>query len=264
VLTIDFNKLNIKSGYRILDIGCGSGRHTCGAARFKQVTVIGVDINPGEVNEAKKRLEFQEKTGLSDGCWNVLVADINRLPFDDNFFDLVICTEVLEHISDQKSAVHEVVRVLKPGMDAAVSVPRYWPEQICWRLSEEYRSAENGHIRIYKKAELVKLLEQAGLKHWTSHYAHSLHSPYWWIKCLVGPSKEDSRLVNLYHRFLTWDILKRPAITLFLDRLLNPVLGKSAVLYLRKDRNDHPGSPEDMVPESKAKTAKSDGKNTNN
>lgn len=234
MLTIDFNRLNIKSGYRILDIGCGSGRHTCAAARLKHVTATGLDINYEEVSEAKNRLEYQEKIGLTAGYWNILVADINRLPFGDNFFDLVICSEVLEHISDQKGAVHEVVRVLKPGMNVVVSVPRYWPEQICWRLSEEYRSAESGHIRIYKKAELVKLLEQAGLKHWASHYAHSLHSPYWWLKCLVGPSKEDSRLVNLYHRFLTWNILKRPAITLFLDRLLNPVLGKSTVLYLKK------------------------------
>jgi SAM-dependent methyltransferase len=208
-----------------------------------------MDINPDEVKEAKKRLEFQERTGLTDGCWNVLVADINRLPFGDNFFDLVICAEVLEHITGQKGAVAEVVRVLKPGMDAAVSVPRYWPERICWRLSEEYRNTENGHIRIYKKKNLISLLAWAGLKQWGVHWAHSLHTPYWWLKCLVGPSRKDSILVNLYHRFLTWDIMQKPAITLFLDRLLNPVLGKSTVLYLRKDRNNHPDNPEDMVPE---------------
>ncbi len=234
MLTIDFSRLSIKSGYRILDIGCGSGRHTCAAAEFSRVTVIGIDINPDRVSAAKKRLEFHENTGLSDGCWNVLVADINRLPFGDNLFDLVICAEVLEHIADQKGAVYEVVRVLKPGMDAAVSVPRYWPEKICWRLSEEYRNTKNGHIRIYNKKNLINLLERAGLKPWGTHWAHSLHTPYWWLKCIVGPSREDSRLVNLYHRFLTWDIMKRPAITLFLDRLLNPVLGKSTVLYLKK------------------------------
>ena len=63
---------------------------------------------------------------------------------------------------------------------------------------------------------------------------------------------DDYPLEGLYWRM--------ESITLFLDRLLNPVLGKSTVLYLRKDRNNPPGSPEDMVPESKAKTAKGDGK----
>ncbi|HUV76725.1 MAG TPA: SAM-dependent methyltransferase, partial [Desulfobacterales bacterium] len=67
--------------------------------------------------------------------------------------------------------------------------------------------------------------------------AHSLHTPYWWLKCLVGPEREDCRLVNLYHRFLVWDIMRHPWITRFLDRLLNPVMGKSLVVYLTKD--DH-------------------------
>ena len=234
MLTVDFNRLRINPGDRILDIGCGSGRHTCQAARFKNVTAVGIDIHLEEVRAAKSGLIFQDNLGLTAGQWMTLAADLSELPFNDQFFDLVICSEVMEHIPDQRSAINEMVRVLKPDKNIVVSVPRHWPEQICWRISKEYRSTDNGHIRIYKKAELVQLLEQAGLTHWASHYAHSLHSPYWWLKCLVGPSREDSRLVNLYHRFLTWDMMRQPAITLFLDRLLNPVLGKSTVLYLKK------------------------------
>jgi len=50
----------------------------------------------------------------------------------------------------------------------------------------------------------------------------------------VGPTREDSLIVNLYHRFLTWDIMKKPAATRFFDKLLNPVAGKSLVLYFTK------------------------------
>ena len=67
-----------------------------------------------------------------------------------------------------------------------------------------------------------------------SHHAHSLHAPYWWLKCLVGPTRDDSLPVNLYHRFLTWDIMQKPKPTRLLDRIFNPLFGKSLVLYFEK------------------------------
>ena len=82
--------------------------------------------------------------------------------------------------------------------------------------------------------ELIDLLESEGAKTWAIHHAHSLHTPYWWLKCLLGPARNDSAPVNLYHRFLTWDIMKQPWVTQLLENLLNPLLGKSMVVYLRK------------------------------
>ena len=70
------------------------------------------------------------------------------------------------------------------------------------------------------------------------HYAHSIHAPYWWLKCFVGPTRADSAVVNLYHRLLVWDIMKKPWVTRWIDRLLNPLLGKSMVLYLQKNRKE--------------------------
>jgi SAM-dependent methyltransferase len=237
MLTVDFDKLPLKAGTKILDIGCGSGRHTCAASRLDKVTVIGSDISFEEVSEARNRLVDQEDMGLQAGrMWAILASDITDLPFFDNFFDMVICSEVLEHIADQDKAVKEITRVLRPGGDLVVSVPRYLPERICWALSESYHQVPNGHVRIYKKKELIALLEGSGSRLWASHFAHSLHTPYWWLKCLVGPAREDSTLVNLYHRFLVWDMMKKPRLTRFLDRLLNPLLGKSIVYYLRKEK----------------------------
>jgi hypothetical protein len=72
------------------------------------------------------------------------------------------------------------------------------------------------------------------MSHWRTHYAHSLHSPYWWLKCLLGVDREDILPVRLYKRFLTWDMMDKPKLTQTLDHLLNPVCGKSVVLYFRK------------------------------
>jgi len=240
VITVDFKRIRRSeakglTGSRILDIGCGSGRHACEAYRLKDVTVIAADLNYPNVAEAKKRLLFHDRLGAhGGGRWGLSVADITRLPFRDNFFDLVICSEVLEHIPDHETAAGELLRVLKPGCHLVVSVPRFFPERLCWALSGEYHKANQGHIRIYKRKALTDLIEKSGAQQWGAHFAHSLHTPYWWLKCLVGPTRNDSLPVNLYHRFLTWDIMKKPFLTRGLDILLNPILGKSIVLYFNK------------------------------
>ncbi len=235
VITVDFKRLNIKPGFKILDIGCGPGRHTCAAYEHQKVTVVGADLSLKDLKEAKSRLNFHDSVGAhGNGAWALSTADVTRLPFKDASFDLVICSEVMEHIPDHEIAAGELLRVLKPGMNLVVSVPRFFPEKICWALSDEYYNANQGHVRIYKKKEIVKMIKNSGAMHFGSHWAHSIHTPYWWLKCLVGPTRTDSGAVNLYHRFLTWDIMKKPVATRFADRLLNPLMGKSIVLYFRK------------------------------
>jgi SAM-dependent methyltransferase len=236
MVTVDFDRLRLEPGFKILDIGCGSGRHTSAAYRCREVTVIGVDLNIDDLNDAASRLQLHDRLGEhGGGTWALSAADILALPFQDNRFDLVICSEVLEHIMVHTAAIREVVRVLKPGKNLVVSVPRTWPERICWILSPAYAGSRDGHVRIFKQRQLISDLSSAGLRLWDRHFAHSLHTPYWWLKCLVGPDRKDSPAVNLYHRFLTWDMMKKPRVTGLLDKLLNPVLGKSLVVYSRKE-----------------------------
>jgi SAM-dependent methyltransferase len=235
MVTIDFSRIKLPPGSRILDIGCGSGRHLAAAVRIPAAIVVGLDADRAELTAAIRRLELNERLGArAGGRWSLCAADGLHLPFDDARFDLVICAEVLEHIPAHTAAVTEIARVLRRGGDAVVSVPRYGPERLCWALSRDYAPAKGGHIRIYSRLGLMALLDQAGLKPWAAHHAHSLHTPFWWLKCMVGPGRQDAGLVNLYHRFLTWDLMQKPRSTRFLERLLNPVLGKSLVIYCKK------------------------------
>ena len=236
MITIEFKRLSISPGERLLDIGCGSGRHAGEASRLQGVTVIGADRNFPDLIEARNRLNFIEHCGENGGGNRALsAADITALPFADESFHHVICSEVMEHIPDHATAARELARVLKPGGNLAVSVPRFLPERICWWLSQDYYSANGGHVRIYRKEGISGLFREQGLTQKGSHhYAHALHTPYWWLKCLVGPSRTDASIVNLYHRLLNWDIMEKPRITRTLDRLMNPVLGKSLVLYFKK------------------------------
>ena len=235
MITVDLKKAGLKPGQKVLDIGCGSGRHVAAAYQHPDVTAIGTDLSFQDLGQARERLLFHDRLGEhGHGAWGLNVADITALPFERHAFDLVICSEVMEHIHDERAAAAEIFRVLKPGHTLVISVPRYFPEWVCWKLSDECRLANQGHIRIYRKKRLVALFENLGLQLIGAHYAHSLHTPYWWLKCLVGPTREDACPVNLYHRFLTWDILRKPRLTRSLDRFFNPLFGKSLVLYFVK------------------------------
>ena len=105
---------------------------------------------------------------------------------------------------------------------------------IAWAAREAVHN--NPNVRIYKNGELADRMAAAGLDVTGSHRAHALHSPYWWLRCAVGPNEpvENNRLTALYNRFLTWDIMKQPTITRLADQALNPVLGKSLVVYATK------------------------------
>ena len=235
MVTVDFSRLAIGPGSRVLDIGCGTGRHTAAAYQCPNITIVGADLNFDDVRQARHRLLFHDHCREhGGGRWLLSVSDIACLPFEDTCFDLVICSEVLEHLVDEKTAVREIIRVLKPNSPLVVSVPRYFPERVCWALSEAYHQTADGHVRIYRKQQLVRLLEAGGVVYRSSHFAHSIHTPYWWLKCLAGPERMDAPIVNGYHRFLTWDILNKPRITRFLDAFFNPLFGKSLVVYCTK------------------------------
>jgi len=232
MLTVDFRQIPLRAGMRVLDAGCGSGRHLCESFRTPGVEVAGVDLNRADLGKAKGFLSLIARE--QKGRWIVAQADVTKLPFADGSFDVVICSEVLEHIQDNRTAVAELVRVLKPGGDLVVTVPRFWPERICWAISRAYHREPGGHIRIYQKQELMDLLEAAGARCRQIRYRHGLHAPYWWLRCLVGHKNETFWLVKAYRKFLEWDIIHHPPLTAWMDRILNPLIGKSIIFYLKK------------------------------
>jgi ubiquinone/menaquinone biosynthesis C-methylase UbiE len=235
VLTVDYDKLEMHEGERLLDLGCGGGRHAFEAAK-RGAKVIALDAGSDEVSKVRDTLGAMVEAGeISDPTGTGAIrGDALHLPFPDGAFDRVIAAEVLEHIPDDSDAMRELVRVLRPGGLMAITVPRFGPEVVNWALSEEYHNVPGGHVRIYRRSELVRRLERVGMLPIGSHHAHSLHSPYWWLRCAVGPKREDNPLVKAYHKMLVWDITSAPWVTRTADRMLNPLMGKSLVVYFKK------------------------------
>ncbi|GAB46955.1 class I SAM-dependent methyltransferase [Mobilicoccus pelagius] len=234
MLTVDFGRLGLRPGDRGLDLGCGAGRHAFEMYR-RGADVTAFDQDADELRGVAEMFGAMELEGEgAPGGARTVEGDALALPFEDATFDRVVAAEILEHIPDDARAICELVRVLRTGGTIAVTVPRYWPEKICWALSDEYHEVEGGHVRIYRTDGLAGQLTQAGIEVTGRDHAHALHAPYWWLKCAVGVDDEQNPLVKGYHRMLVWDLMKKPALTQTAERLLNPVLGKSVVLYGHK------------------------------
>jgi SAM-dependent methyltransferase len=236
MLTANYDKLGLKPGDKILDLGCGFGRHAFEAAR-RGAYVVALDAGQDEVNGVLNTFAAMVDAGELPAATTkvgVVQGDALNLPFPNGTFDRVICSEVLEHIPNDVGAMAELTRVLRPGGTMAITIPRWGPELINWALSDEYHMTPGGHVRIYRRSVAQGRLEKTGLKVTGHHYAHGLHSPYWWLKCLVGTKNDTNWAVKLYHRLLVWDIMKGPALTRNLEKVLSPLMGKSLIIYLRK------------------------------
>jgi len=235
MLTVDFGRLPVSAGERLLDLGCGGGRHAFEAAR-RGARVVAMDTDRDELDRVTGTFAAMvQAEEIPDGAAGRAVAgDATCIPFPDGAFDKVIAAEVLEHLPADQTAMNEIARVLRPGGMAAVTVPAWLPERICWRLSDDYHNNEGGHIRIFTRRELVTKLTRSGLTITGHHHAHALHSPYWWVKCAVGVHNDEHPLASAFHKVLVWDIMRKPAVTRLADQALNPLIGKSLVVYADK------------------------------
>lgn len=256
MLTADFDRLGVRPGVRLLDMGCGGGRHAFEAWR-RGATVVALDYSEAELKEVRAVLGAMVQAGEipgiepdatpraeRGGIGGALNGDALALPFADDTFDCIIASEVLEHVWADTTAIAELTRVLRPGGRMAVTVPTRWPERVCWALDHHYHDTPGGHVRIYRQHELEQKLETAGLWLRGSHHAHALHSPYWWLQCIAGIDQPDRPwYVRRYHDLLAWQITTGPRWLGALEGALNPVLGKSLVVYTQKTDTPRKAGP---------------------
>jgi ubiquinone/menaquinone biosynthesis C-methylase UbiE len=172
-LSIDPSLLPSGPGSRVIDIGCGDGRHLRAAAS-RGCLAIGVDYDMNQLRATRSKLKAQ-----------LLAADAAHLPFRDHTFDAAICTETLEHLPDDRAAAHEVARVLTDGATLLGAVPTHFTERLYWALSLGYRTTPGGHVRIYTPRTLIEALRDAGLRVTGTRYAHFVDSIVWLRFCLT-------------------------------------------------------------------------------
>ena len=235
MLTVDFDRLGIGHGTKVIDVGCGAGRHSFEAFR-RGADVVAFDQDATELNNVDTMFRAMAESGEvpRSAHAEAVVGDALALPYPDGTFDCVIASEILEHVPADNTAIDELIRVLKVGGKLAVTVPRWFPERLCWLLSDDYHSNEGGHIRIYRANQLRATIADRGMSFTHTHHSHALHAPFWWLKCLVGVDNSRHPAVIAYHKMLVWDMMQRPRVTRLAESTLNPLIGKSVALYFEK------------------------------
>ena len=250
--SIDPALLDIRAGDRVIDLGCGTGRHVLELAKSPG-TILGADISRHDVRVGRYLLEIMRREGDVQAKVHWLQTAGERLPFIDGAFDRVICTETLEHVDDDAVLARELVRVLKPGGILAVSVPDEYSEKVFWRLSESYRTYVGGHVRIYRRPQIVRLLREAGLDPYAVRYRHSLETVYWLSHVAFWSDwGKQGPITGAFRRILDSQRTRKSRIVSALDDIGNRILPKSIVVYSRKPLTPRPrpGSVHEPSPAS--------------
>ena len=233
MLTFNLTKYELNESGIMLDVGCGEGRHIFGIMQeHPEMKCIGLDMDNDSLHKAEEGYEYFKS--ISNVGAEFLKGSAYSLPFLDNSLDLIVCSEVLEHLHQYNDAVKEIHRVLKPGGKFYASVPASWPEKICWALSKDYQNQPGGHLRIFNQSGLVSEIEECGFKFLSSDRFHSIHAPYWWLRCFFWNTQDSNFVVNGYKKMLERHILKKPFFLDFIDKMFNPFLGKSFSMYFEK------------------------------
>jgi SAM-dependent methyltransferase len=231
---IDPKFLDLRPQSRLLDVGCGTGRHLLELSRFPG-RFAGIDIEREDLRKTQYLLRLTAKRRPVVAAVSVLLGAGERLPFGDGAFDYVLCTETLEHVPDDGAVLCELVRVLRPGGVLIVSVPDEYSERLLWRLSPRYRTTPGGHVRIYKRSDIKRLLREHGAEPFSVQFCHSLESLRWLVHSVVDREWGKPGLIT---RGIRW-LLDTPShrnwrVLAWCDALGNRVLPKSIVLYGRK------------------------------
>jgi SAM-dependent methyltransferase len=230
LLTVDLERLEVRSGERVLDAGCGEGRHCFGALE-RGAHVVGLDLDLASLKASS--LGLQRRACERNRLGALIHGNAFRLPFANATFDKVICSEVMEHVHDYRGVARELARVTKPGGQLAITIPTATSESLYLRVGDDYFESPGGHIRIFRPRQLALGLAEAGLATIGVGFAHALHTPYWVLRSIAGlPRADENPLVQLYRRFLL--LATQSRFLAQLEGVLNYCFPKSLILYAEK------------------------------
>ncbi len=148
---------------RFLDIGCGTGFNITYLHQLGYNQVIGLDFSPDALAYCHSR---QLKV--------LICGSAEQLPIQPACYDIILTLDILEHLKEDRSALSEIFRVLRPGGSLIIFVPAF---QFLWSFQDEI----SHHRRRYTAAELKEKVVQAGFELTKLTYANSLLFPIVWF-----------------------------------------------------------------------------------
>lgn len=203
---------------RVLDVGTSTGTNLRLLTDMDYRNVTGLDPSP-------EAIRFCAEKGLPP----VREGSITAMPFEDGSFNLVLATDVVEHVDADQEAVDEVARVLRPGGTALFTVPAF---QSLWGLQDEV----SHHKRRYRRTDFCALVDKAGFAVVDQFYFnYLLFGPIWLARRLiplVAPNAKSETELNVplvngvLHGIMQLDVATAP--------LVRPPAGVSYLVLARK------------------------------
>ena len=164
----ELRRAGILTDARVLDIGTSSGANLRMLRDLGFSRVTGLDNNDEAIRICAEK-----------GLGHVQKGDICSMPFGDGSFDLVLATDVLEHVDDDAGSVAEISRVLASGGRALITAPAF---QSLWGLQDR----QSLHKRRYRLRPLLQLLQSRGLRIERSYYFnYLLFAPIWLARRVI-------------------------------------------------------------------------------
>jgi ubiquinone/menaquinone biosynthesis C-methylase UbiE len=160
-------ELDLQKSDNILDVGCGDGFYLYLLSQMGKYKITGIDSDAVALDNVKKQVNSKDI--------KLLVGDVTKMPFKDNTFSKLVCSEVLEHLPDDRKGLREMYRIMKKGGTLCITVP-HWNYPFFWDpvnyiLQRAFKThiksgfwsgVWNFHIRLYQVAELEKAVKSAG------------------------------------------------------------------------------------------------------
>ncbi|MCE9520403.1 MAG: class I SAM-dependent methyltransferase [Verrucomicrobia bacterium] len=179
---------DLKPGTRVLDVGCGNG-YTCGEFIKRGCQVTGIDLSEQGVSIA--RHTYPEGRFELFGADDQLLANLDEEPFD-----MVVSTEVVEHLYAQREFMRECFMALKPGGRFICTTPYHgYLKNLALSIAGKWDSHasplwDGGHIKLWSRMTLSRLLNEAGLQN--IQFRGAGRFPYLWMTMVMSGDKPNA------------------------------------------------------------------------
>jgi SAM-dependent methyltransferase len=198
----------VKPGMQVVDVGCGDGGYANFCAR------MGANITFVDIQESKVRALEERLKDKFSGEIRGIVSECDPIPLPDGYADVVISTEVLEHVPDPAKFLREIIRIGGPHATYVLTVPDARGENLVKTVAPDFYFQHPNHIQIFSSDDFEQLASDCGLEIIRHDYLSSFWSIFFLLKwATCGP--DETLTENVHPATIAWtqvweEVLKHP------------------------------------------------------